>query len=120
MAFTYDLNSEIGLIRLELGDITAGAGVRPDGSNINDDELQVWLKREGSIMRAVAAACESLARMWANMVDLSVGPRSESYSQAAKSWLELAKQLRKQYGDTPGLDQTDSGAFSVGFIRERL
>lgn len=101
MAFTYILTTDIGKLRLEIGDTspTAGQGVKPDGSYITDEELQVLLAREGSsVGRAAAAACEVLARMYARFVDVAVGPRRESLSQASKAYLEQAQELRRQFG----------------------
>lgn len=108
MTFTYDLSSSattdlnISKVRLELGDTIAGAGVRTDGSNLSDEEIQVWLTAEGSsVMLAAARACEMLARDWARVASIQLGPRREALSDVAKAWAEQAKTLRTQYG--PGL-----------------
>lgn len=100
MTFTYVLSTDIGKIRLELGDTsaTAGAGVKPDGTNLTDEEIQVWLTREGAVMPAAAAGCEALARMWARVANITVGPRREDLGQVAKAWTEQAKSLREQHG----------------------
>ncbi len=98
MSFTYDLATDIGKVRFEIGDTSAASGVKPDGSAITDEELQVLLTREGSPGRATAAACEALARMYARFVDIAVGPRRESLSQASKAYLEQAQELRRQFG----------------------
>ena len=98
MSFTYDLNTEVGKVRLEIGDVTTGRGILPDGSNISDEEVQVYLEREGSVMRAVAGACEMLATRYAALADVDVGPRSESLSQISKAYRERAKELRQHYG----------------------
>lgn len=117
MTFTYDLASadpevvRLSKVRLEIGDKTAGAGVCPDGSNLADEEIKVWLEREGDPMLAAAAGCEALARSWAVMHDVSVGPRRESFGQVAKQYSEQADKLRSQYGSSGG------GSFSVGWKR---
>ena len=100
MAFTYDLATDIGKLRFEIGDTDPdeGKGVKPDGSYITDEELQVLLDREVTVGRAAAATCEVLARMYARFVDLSVGPRRESASQASQAYLTQARELRSQYG----------------------
>ena len=101
MSFTYILTTDIGKLRLEIGDTssTAGRGVKPDGTYITDEELQVLLDREGSVVgRAAAATCEVLARMYARFVDMTVGPRRESLSQASQAFTVQAKELRRQYG----------------------
>lgn len=116
MSFTYDLTTDTGKCRLELGDVTADVGVRPDGSNLQDEELAVWLTREGGVMRAVAAACEALSRQWAMVADTSSGPLSESAGAVAGRWAERAKELRSAYGF--GDTNSNAGAFFGGFVRE--
>lgn len=96
--FTTLLTTDIGQVRLELGDRTEGAGVKPDGSNFADEEIQVWLDREGDVMPAVAAACEVLSRMWSTVANLTLGPRSEELGKIADAWKTRAKELREQYG----------------------
>ncbi len=111
MVFTYDLTTDIGKVRLEIGDTTSGDGVKPNGTNLTDAELTYWLAEEGSVGRASARACEALARAWARLVDLAVGPRRESLGQAAKAWAEQGAELRKQFGGA------DRGAYSAGVKR---
>ncbi len=114
MTFTYVLTTDLGKIRLELGDTSSatGMGVKPDGTNLTDEEIQVWLTREGSVLGAAAAACEALARMWARIADVGIGQRRESLGQVAKAWAEQAKSLRIQSGGggvsfSASLDRTD-------------
>ena len=38
MAFTYSLDTDIGVLRFELGDTIAEAGVRSDGTNFTDED----------------------------------------------------------------------------------
>ncbi|MFZ6029956.1 MAG: hypothetical protein ACOYYS_19760 [Chloroflexota bacterium] len=109
MAFTYDISTDIGQLRLEIGDTDQGSGCKPDNANFSDEELQVWLDREGSVIGAVAAACEALARIWARLADLAIGPRHESLSQVADRYAKQAQEIRQQYG---------SGVtFSAGVVR---
>lgn len=103
MSFSYDLGNDIGKLRLEIGDTVAGVGPRPDGTNLSDEELQVWLTREGTVGRAAAAACEALARAWSSIADTSVGPRSESASQVAEAWRTRAAELRQVHGYPLGM-----------------
>ena len=111
MAFTYDTATDIGKLRLEIGDTTYSEGVKPDGTNFSDAELQVWLTREGDVNRATAAACEALARMWARVADISIGPRKESLGTVSKRWAEEAKHLREQYGGA------GEECYSIGGLR---
>lgn len=107
-AFTTDLDDDIGQLRLELGDDVSGSGVKPDGSNFTDAQLQAFLDREGSVMRALAAACENLARRWSLVANITVGPRSEQLGQIAGQWSKRGEELRDQYGGA-----AISGAFAV-------
>lgn len=98
MTYTTTLSTETGQVRLELGDDTLGAGVLPDGANLSDEQIAIYLTREGNVMRAVAGICEMLATRFASVADLQVGPRRESYSQISKSYAERASGLRDLYG----------------------
>ncbi len=113
MTFTYDLTTDIGAARLELGDTSSGSGVKPDGTNLSDEELQSLITREGSVMRGCAAACELLARHWARVANISVGSRREDFGAVAEQWSKQAKTLREQHGGASG----SVTAFSVGVKR---
>jgi len=100
--FSYDLDAAVGQIRLEIGDTdnTADAGVKPDGTNFSDAELNHFYSQEGSdVLAASARACEVLARMWARQAksvkirDYSIDTRSQ-----AKYFKELGEELRKRTG----------------------
>jgi len=99
MTFTYNLASldenllNISRVRLELGDTAASAGVRPDGSNLTDEEILLWLNEQaGDIMQTVARACAALSNMWTNVANITVGPRREELGQIAKGWADRATQ----------------------------
>lgn len=105
MTFTYDLAAEdaaeknIARVRLELGDTIQNAGVRPDGSNLTDEELAVWLADEDDdIMNTVARACSALSNMWTNVANLTVGPRREELGQIAQGWADRAAQALPSLG----------------------
>ena len=99
MSFSYDLTSSIGLVKLEIGDVSESAGVKPDGSAFSDEELTAILSGEGDVVgRAAARCCEILARTYARFVDVTAGPRKESLSQAATAYRQQAEALREQYG----------------------
>src|SRR5690349_4209261 len=112
MTFTNNLATAIGKVRLEIGDDVENSGVRPDGTNLSDEAIQVLLDREeDDEMRAAAAACELLARHWARFADITLGPRRESLSQVAAQYRAQAAELRDQHGYGEG------GMFSVGTMR---
>lgn len=109
--FTNDPDTDLGKVRLELGDDVDGEGVRPDGSNLTDAQLQVWLDREESVMRATAAACEALARQWARLANITIGARKEDLGAVSEQWAKQAYRLREQYGGG------GSGGFAIGMQR---
>lgn len=115
MSFTYSLTTDTGKVRLELGD-TDETGIRPNGQHFSDEEIGVWLTREGGVMCAVAAACEALSRQWSVIADTQSGPLSESAGAVAGKWAERAKALRNVYGF--GDSESAGGTFAGGFIRE--
>lgn len=111
--WSYDLTTSVGQLRLEIGDEVYESGVKPSGDNFTDTELEYFLAQEGSsVGRAAARACEVLSRAYAGLVDLTVGPRRESLSQASAAFQKRAGELRKQYGGG-----ATSGAYSAGWIR---
>jgi len=110
MTYTYRTGTDIGKVRLYLGDDTEDSGVRPDGSNFTDEEIDVHLNREGSVERAVAGLLETLAIQYARLVNLTVGPRKEELSRIGQAYAEQAKRFRQMYGG-------GGGAAAVGVIR---
>jgi hypothetical protein len=113
MSFTYDLTTEVGQVRLEIGDNEYQNGAKPDSTNFRDDEIQIWLTREGSVLLASAAACEALARLWSRMADITVGPRRENYSTVAGRYADQAAALRARLAETGEAYTT----FSAGLAR---
>lgn len=121
MSFIYDLNATgnellISKVRLELGDTddSGGLGVKPDGSNLEDEEILVWLSNEGNhVYRATAAACEALARMWTRVANIAVGPRREDLAAVSRNYALEAKRLRDLHGGAA----SGYNAFSAGVVR---
>lgn len=104
MTFTYDLASVnatlllISKVRLEIGDNVSGAGVRPDGSNLTDEEITLWLTAESDdVLLASARACSALSRMWAIVaVSETVGPRKTEMGNVSARFLQLSDSLSSQ------------------------
>lgn len=112
MSFTYDTATDIGKVRFALGDVTNGTGIKPDGTNFSDSEIDLLLTREGSWGAAAAACCETLAVWYARVVNISVGPRREDLGAIRQVYAELAARLRLQYGGG-GV----AHGFSAGVVR---
>ena len=114
MAFTYDIATDRGKVRFEIGDFVSGTGVTTSGDNFTNAEIDYFLDAEADhIMRAVAAASETLARQWSLVPDTTLGPHGESASQVATAWAERATKLREDYGFG---NTTGSFGFAVGTV----
>lgn len=102
MSYSYSLtlNDDVSRLRLELGDTSPEPkrGVKSNGAYFEDEELTYFMAQEGSLMRALAAACETLARDWSRAASFSVGPHSEQVDSIAAKWDARAMVLRGQYG----------------------
>ena len=100
MAITTDLSTDIGQVRLEIGDrdTTAGMGARPDGSNLTDDEIGYFLAAEGSVRGAAARACEALAGDWRKIATIWIGTRKEEAGAIAAGFAAQAQILRGSSG----------------------
>ena len=82
--------TDLDKFRLELGDIDATAPL------FNDDEAGYFIAaRPGSVLLAVADACESLARRFAREFDFDA-PNEKSFkrSQKAEAYRKMAAELR--------------------------
>jgi len=113
MTFTNTLGTDIGNVRLYLGDDTSGTGVLPDGSNFTDEQIQEVLDGVGSNLFAASAyLARSLAARWAIVPDKfeADGLRIDR-SARVKQWSQLADQYSKLGAGgelaTVGLDRRD-------------
>jgi hypothetical protein len=98
MTVTYDLTTDIGKIRLIIGDKIIATPV------FTDEELQVFLTTEGSVNLGSAAALEAWAASYgANADNERIG--DYSYSQnIIKNLLDLAARLRGTAAGIPAMD----------------
>lgn len=115
MTVTYRLESDdlnevaIAQIRLEVGDTSEERGIKPDGSNYQDDEIIYIYNSEAQIVgRAAARICEQMATAWSSVPRTMFGslfdPRKITWN-----FLKQAERLRAQYGVTT----TTGTAFSL-------
>ncbi len=111
MSFSNSLSTDVGMVRMHLGDDVQNAGVLPDASNMSDEQIQALLTQESDdVMRAVAASCEVLALRYARAVSTSIGQRRQELQQIFEHYSQTGKALRAQYGG-------DARAFSIAFER---
>ena len=88
MAFTYEIGTDRGQVRLLIGDN------RAERILLQDDEVDFFLAEEGSIYPAAAAAAEALAGKFAGDVAISRASGSLSKDQRFEHYTKLARTLR--------------------------
>ena len=119
MSFSYDHAAKptTAKIRLLIGDSKRNAGPRPDSSNFEDEEIDVFLSmEENHAMKAAALALETLASEWATFAgDLSTGPVTERFQQA-EAFVQRAEAMRSAWGFSEDQNEGKAG-FSVGATR---
>lgn len=97
MTFTYDLTTDIGRVRLRVGDRTlveTGTGIR------SDEEIQLWLDDEGSWQKACIAWIQSVLNQLnfepdstADWLEIDLESARESYQKMLdelKTWLGVS------------------------------
>ncbi len=114
MTFTYNVtpSTDLDLIRLTIGDNVEDTGVKPNGTNYSDEEINFFLSKEGNNPnKTVARLYENLATLYATYVDTKIGSRDEKLSKVADNYIKLAAKWRDDYGygDT-------STALVTGFV----
>ena len=94
MAFTYDVSTALGQLRLAIGDTVSGTGPRPAGANYTDAELGVFLTPVTAAGygygRAVPQVLRLLANEWTNQANISIGEYSAQYGQIAANYRAAA------------------------------
>lgn len=93
MVKSYDLSEDIGKVRLAIGDtdiFATGAGVKPDGDNFSDAELNVYLAMVDRWQEAVAPVLRLLANLY------SLQARAIWVDDYKEDSTKIAAELRKQ------------------------
>lgn len=94
---TYDLATDVGKVRLLIGDKVITDPV------FTDEELQYFITAQGSLNLAAAEALESWAASYGANAD-SEGIGDYRYSQnIVTKLLDLAKRLREKEAETPAM-----------------
>lgn len=102
MAHTYDVTTDIGKLRLLIGD----TDITPTtDAQFSDEELQAFLDMASSdLLMAASYALEAWAStVTANMKSEKIGDYSYSRDEA-KSKMDLAKKYRDEASSTPLMD----------------
>lgn len=99
MGFTYTLSTVTGKIRLLIQDNVLEDGILPEGANFSDEEIgTIYEAANQDMYSAAAMLLEIASRRWSILVDTTVGPLKESWSQASKSLLAQASSIRSIFG----------------------
>lgn len=105
MAFTYDLTTDRGKVRLNLGDTVTNAGPRPDKRNFTDAEIDHFIDTEtDGLTAATAFGFEILASEW---MAYSIAEREGEVSFDAKGLADSYMTIAKDWRSKP--DGGDSG-----------
>lgn len=89
---SYDLSTDVGKVRLEIGD------TETDTPEFVDEEITYFLSVEGSVLGAAARACEALAAKFARQYDFQTDDQRFQRSQMSKQYADLASTLRSRAG----------------------
>lgn len=115
MAFTYDVSTSLGQLRLAIGDTKLNEGPRPDGTNYSDAELGVFLTpviaAGYAYGRAVPQMLRLLAVEWSNRASVTIGEFSANYAAVADNYRKRAADWETTI-DTTGAGV--SGGIMVG------
>lgn len=89
---TYDLTTDIGKLRLVIGDgdlVGECTGAKPDGSSYSDEELAIFIEIAGSWKRGVSLTLRSLAALYARY---AINQEIDGHS---KDMTKIATQLQE-------------------------
>lgn len=89
MPFTTDLNTDIGIVRLRIGDLTEATAI------FTDDQITAFLTVESDTWRASAAALERMALDQILLLKVvKILPMSVDGSKVAETMLKIAARYR--------------------------
>jgi len=90
MAFTYDITTDIGKVRRNIGDTDSATAL------LQDDEIQYYLdSANDNIYLASALAAQAISAEFSRKADTTVETVSVKYSQRAAQYASLSQRLRQ-------------------------
>lgn len=91
MAFTYNVATDIGKVRLLVGDTDSATAL------LQDDEVEYFLEiAENNVYLAASYAAGSIAGKYSRQADVSVESVSKKYSQQSMQYMKLSLQLESR------------------------
>jgi len=109
--FTYDLDTDIGVVRFEIGDTLE------ESAQFSDDEVQLKIDATSDLLSASAALCDVLATRYSMKFDFSVDGQVVKGSQIAAAYAKRAEDLRLRSSDAIGTiipEREDAYTQSIG------
>ena len=117
MAFTYSLSTDLGKVRLAIGDTVNGTGPRPNGANFSDEEINVYLTPAlaagNSYGRAVSQLLRLLANEWTSKASISIGEYRVDYNNVAANYRTAAAEWERM---TDASGAQTAGGIAVGVM----
>lgn len=120
MAFTYDLTTNRGVVRLNLGDTVENAGPRPDKRNFPDAEIDYLIATEtAGNTAATALGFEILASEWgAYTLQEREGEVSFDAKEVSDQYFELANYWRNKPDGGTGGGSLVAGVLTLDFMEK--
>lgn len=120
MAFTYDLTTNRGKVRLNLGDTVANSGPRPDKRNFTDAEIDHFISTEtAGNTAATALGFEILASEWtAYALSERTGEGSFDAKEVSKQYLDIAQEWRSKPDGGTGGRSLQAGVLTLDFMEK--
>lgn len=120
MAFTNDLTTNRGKVRLNIGDTVVNAGPRPDKRNYADNEIDHFIdtETEGNTA-ATAFAFEILANEWAAYtISEREGEVSFDAKEVSDQYLDIANEWRNKPDGGTGGRSLSAGVLTLDFMEK--
>lgn len=112
MAFTYDITTDRGKVRFNLGDYTENKGPRPRKTNFSDAEIDYLLTTQGSsINKSVAMGLDALGNEW---LAYSIAEKEGDVSYDAKGLSDNFFKRAAWWWSTP--DGEVPGSLTAGIL----
>lgn len=120
MAFTYDLTTDRGVVRFNIGDTVENAGPRPDKRNYSDAEIDYLTAAEtAGIAAATALGFEILASEWgAYAIQEREGEVSFDAKEVIDKFFDLANYWRNKPGGGTGGNSLQAGVLTLDFMEK--
>lgn len=120
MAFTYDLTTNRGKVRLNLGDTVENSGPRPDKRNFSDAEIDHFISTEtAGNTAATAFGFEILASEWtAYSIAEREGEVSFDAKAVADNYLTIAQEWRNKPDGGTGGRSLQAGVLTLDFMEK--